>query len=77
MVQMLSLNCYSCLKRYNLPVINIVLETPFIFKGIQKFKTLGCTPVANKRETTYLMFAEDVIFLCSSSGIRDYLKPLR
>lgn len=77
MVQMRSVNYYSCLKRYNLPVRNIVLETPFIFKGIEKFKRLGCTPFANERETTYLMFAEAVVFLCSSSGIRDYLKPLR
>lgn len=74
---MLSVNCYSCLKRYNLPVISIILETPFIFKAIQKFKRLGCTPFANKRENTYLMFAEDVIFSCSGWGIRDYLKPLR
>lgn len=77
MVQMLSVNCYSCLKRYNLPLINTTLETPFIFKAIQKFKRLGCTPFVNKRETTYLIFAEDVIFLCSSSGMKDYLKPLR
>lgn len=77
MVQMLSVNCYSRLKRYNLPVINTTLETPCIFKTIQKFERLGCTPFANKRETTYLIFAEDVVFLCSSSGIRDYLKPLR
>jgi len=74
---MLSVNCYSCLKRYNLTVTIIMLETPFIFKAIQKLKRLGCTPFTNKRETAYLMFVEDVIFLYCSSGIRDYLKHLR
>lgn len=72
-----AVNCYSCLKGYNLPVLNILLETSFIFKGIKKFKRLGCSPFANKRKNIYLMFAEHVMFLCSSSGIRDDLKSLR
>lgn len=69
MVQIHSANIYSCLKKYNLLVIN-TLETPYLFRAIQKFKRLGCTPFTNKIETTHLMFAEDVVFLCSSSGVR-------
>lgn len=38
MVQMLSVNCNSCLKKSNLLVINIILETPFISKDIQNLK---------------------------------------